>query len=377
VTLLESDLPDERLLLAVRNGADNGILCKTSIPLAPVVPGFFYSLRLVTPEGTTLYLTLFLHKAPSVELGYRCAVGRVRPEAVARVKLSGCSAPVRQLAGPLAASKRLQLDSEGCIVPNEVWGVWRYELGAASESLRPQVVLMAHAVADAHDEGSISDALRALSDAAVQGSGPYLQAVPFLVCHGDGTERLLWPPEVMVQLPYGFQASEVSSDLSLELHERAYLPPAAQFGADGVASFMARVRLSQGLLREAVVKDADSPLCGPLGIPLRGPLKVPLGWSMRGPSREPDDLVSEEQPWVDEVGRVLPRERGQPTTLEGLPLLGDGNVGLGVTAIMEAQVWGWAAYVERLKAQAGPSVAGEAPRAGVLVGCCGGMVGLP
>lgn len=255
VALLEEDLAEEKLLLAVVNDADSRLVMRTAVPLASVVPGVHYSLKLVTAQGACLYITMALAQGARTELRHQRSGGggggsggRSGHDVLVQARLAGCSAPLEEALRLADAESKQQQVFQQQAASSEVWAVWRgRECACQGAVLTGEQVMQLHADVDAHDEAGIGVALQAVTGSA-RGGAACCQAAPVQCVGADGTDALLWPPSHMMLMACA--PATGAPALRLELHQRSYLPAALPAGDHGgCCTFLAQVDVPAAALQ--------------------------------------------------------------------------------------------------------------------------------
>ncbi|GBF87530.1 glycine D-amino acid oxidase [Raphidocelis subcapitata] len=410
VTYAEEALPGEKLLLTVADDPSGGQpLLQAAVPLAAVVPGIHYNLKLMFPGagGPALYVSLLLRPGARTQLRHlRLAAAAADPRArLLQARLAATSAPLGGAGG----------DAGG----RELWTVWRPRGGAGAPAAADSEGGFAlHAPVDATDAAAIDAALRGVaaavlgaparaggegrnsapaSPAAEAGPPPHgalLQAFPVqrLPAASDGGDAasngggLIWPLDHMTLLPLGSRsgsrgggrpggggiAGDRSSsggggpDVVLELFEVRYPAADARVFADGAAGAAPPPLVLDG----AGGGDAPaSPALTSAGRAVQAlqkaraaqhkPQEAAQGGQAAGEAHQKQPAPRPQPrrgPFARLVARLeLPPERlpagpaGERVVLDGLPLAAPDGADAG-TATIEAVPWDAASLLAHLQA---------------------------
>ena len=186
VAFQEERLPREKLLLAVVDEATGRVAHKAAVPIAPMVPGLLYSLRLQLPAaggggsdsgdsscgagggggGPALYVTLCLRPAARTQLQRLRRAPALRDGGGSGGSGGGTWQRQRVLQARLAATGAAPpaAANDGA---SELWAIWRPAGAGAGGALTPVQASQLHATVDATDEHAVGGALRRATAAAL------------------------------------------------------------------------------------------------------------------------------------------------------------------------------------------------------------------
>ncbi|KAG2496621.1 hypothetical protein HYH03_005442 [Edaphochlamys debaryana] len=237
----------EQLLLAVVNNTSHRLMIKAALPLAALLPGRHYNLRLLLPGGplgssVQLYVTLVLAEAPGLQHRHLRAHMNAAKQLL-QTRLSTVSGPLlKSLGGP---------DPAAAGGGGQVFGVWRV-VGEKAAAEVPALAGLGAVVGDPYtsietgSEASMAATLRGMAEvhtaairAQAQNNASAPEAMPL---QGDTAAELLWPPDHMATLIAG-ASSAVPQVLQLALY---HVPSPTQAATATRATAAGAVMLTAG-----------------------------------------------------------------------------------------------------------------------------------
>jgi hypothetical protein len=412
VSYREESVPQESLLLAVVADDTSRLLCHAALPLAGVVPGLHYNLKLLFPpaapvagQPAALYVTLCLQPA-----------ARTQARALQRSALAAGGGAPQLLQARLAGTATPLVHPGQWRACAELWAVWRPLCGPATEAAEaghaPGAeaidIASVHLAVDASNPSAVESALRRASAAvlgapsavpalaslagpAAPGGGalprppalaggarllPPFQALPLQRCGTDGGDPgggdaggLLWPPDHMALLPLPGQGGRGGGGCRgavLELHMLEYGPRPGSRGGGSVPAGGDAAGADAG----STGGDGAAPSASG-GRAVAALLRARSAHTARASGAggvvapQPGRLLTSRLVARLELGaRLLAWDRpGERLVLEGLALAAPGGGSLGA-ATVEAVPWDLQSFLGHLAGLAGPTTGVASTAAG-------------